>query len=334
MEKRIRDRYNQSILTEAMQRYGIAPDKLKELDWYESFMYEFEREGASYILRIGHSLRRSVPLIRGEVDWINYLARGGAGVHRAVDSLAGNLVELIDDGQGEYFMATAFVKARGQHMGAADAIPELFERWGALLGRIHALSKNYLPPDPSWRRPEWDDPNMLEVERYVPPAQVLVLENFCNLMEHLDTLPRDRESYGMIHQDAHAGNFFIDEQGNITLFDFDDCCYSWFINDIAIVLFYAISGEKNEAEFTRRFMSSFLKGYRRENELDPAWLGEIPQFLKLREIDLYALIHRSFDVEHIEDPWIKRYMTGRRERIENNIPYIDFDWDSLAEFLR
>ncbi|MGB8647563.1 MAG: phosphotransferase [Anaerolineae bacterium] len=334
MEKRIRERYNQHILDEAMRRYDIAPGKIQELDGYESFMYEFEREGASFILRIGHSLRRSVPLIRGEVDWLNYLAQGGAGVHRAVNSRAGNLVELIDDGQGNHFLATAFVKARGRHMDAADATPKLFERWGALLGRMHALSKEYQPPNPAWKRPEWDDALMLEVERFVPPAQAQVLERFCDLMEHLEPLPRAAGSYGLIHQDAHAGNFFVDDQGAITLFDFDDCCYSWYMNDIAIVLFYAVTQGTDAAQFTREFMPHFLTGYRRENALDPHWLGEIPHFLKLREIDLYAVIHRSFDVDQIDNPWVKRYMSGRRERIENNTPYIDFDWESLTEYIR
>ena len=51
------------------------------------------------------------------------------------------------------------------------------------------------------------------------------------------------------------------------------------------------------------------------------------------EIDLYALIHRSFDVENLDDPWCARYMDGRKEKIENEVPYIEFDWDSLAQYL-
>jgi len=60
MDQHIIARYNDTILHEAMRRYGIAPEKIKLLDSFESFIYEFEREGASYILRIGHSLHKSV----------------------------------------------------------------------------------------------------------------------------------------------------------------------------------------------------------------------------------------------------------------------------------
>jgi Ser/Thr protein kinase RdoA (MazF antagonist) len=76
-------------------------------------------------------------------------------------------------------------------------------------------------------------------------------------------------------------------------------------------------------------MHPFLEGYRRENPIDPFWFNQIPYFLKLREIDLYGVIHRSFDVENINDPWVSNFMNGRKERIEKNIPYVDFDFSLL-----
>src|SRR4030042_815217 len=78
MEKRIKDRYNDAILQEAMRRYGIAPDRIRLLDGFESFIYEFERGGRPFILRIGHTFRRSENLIHGEADWIHPLGSAGA----------------------------------------------------------------------------------------------------------------------------------------------------------------------------------------------------------------------------------------------------------------
>jgi len=332
MEKAIKERYNDAILETAMRRYGIAPGQVCPLDGFESFIYTFERDQGAYILRIGHSRRRSVSLIRGEVDWINYLAAEGASVARAILSERGELVEVLDDGQGAHFLATAFVEAPGRPPWEVGWTPELFETYGRLLGRMHALSQGYTPSDPACQRPHWNDDIMLDVEGNVPAAQTQVLARFEALMAYLEALPRNRASYGLIHFDAHGGNMLVDERGRITLFDFDDCNYSWYVNDIAIVLFYIVMGHEDEAAFTREFMSHFLRGYRRENVLDPAWLGEIPYFLKLREIDLYAVIHRSFDLDDL-DPWCARYMQGRRARIEAGVPYIDFDFASLAEYL-
>lgn len=333
MDPKIAQRYNDDILREAMLRYGIKENEIKLLDGFESFMYEFYRpQDGEFILRVGHSGRRSPEMIAGEVDWINYLARGGANVSRAILSKHGNLVEAIDDGHGEQFLATAFIKARGEPSWETEWTPEFVEHYGQVIGRIHRLTKDYIPFDPSWRRPEWDSPGNLEIATWLPASETVALAKFEALMRHFEALPKNRNNYGLIHQDAHGGNFFV-HNGTITLFDFDDCVYSWFIYDIAMVLFYAAMGAEDQAAYTQDFMRAFLHGYLQENSLDPIWLRELPYFLKLREIDLYALIHFSFDMENLTDPWIIKYMKGRKALIDNNIPYIEFDWDSLAEYL-
>jgi Ser/Thr protein kinase RdoA (MazF antagonist) len=132
--------------------------------------------------------------------------------------------------------------------------------------------------------------------------------------------------YGLIHQDAHGGNLLVDSDGALTLFDFDDCGYSWFANEIAIVLFYTLTGEPDPLDVLRRFLPPFLDGYRSASPLDDAWLAEIPAFLKLRELELYAVMHRDFDVTAIDDPWCADFMRGRKARIENDTPFLDFDF--------
>ena len=330
MEERIRERYGDAILQEAMSRYDIDAGRIKLLDGFESYIYEFDRDDGEYVLRIAHSIRRNENLIKGEVDWINYLARGGAAVARAVLSRRDILVEAIDDGRGGQFLATAFIRAKGLPPRKAGLTPALYRTYGTMLGRIHALSKDYEPTDPAWRRPEWDDPAMMEIDRFVPASEPLVVDRWKQLRKHLAGLPRDRDSYGLIHQDAHGGNFLVDEKGRITLFDFDDCVYSWYVYDIAMVVFYLANGRDDAREYTRELLSHFMPAYLAENNLEARWMNEIPAFLTLREIDLYALIHRSFDVENLDDPWCKRYMDGRRERIEKGIPFADLEPDDFS----
>jgi Ser/Thr protein kinase RdoA (MazF antagonist) len=331
MEQRIKERFTDPILHETMQQYAIESGAIRLLDGFESFIYEFDRGSDAYILRIGHSLRRNAALIHGEVEWINYLASGGASVANAILSEGNQLVESFDDHHGGQFLATAFMKAPGKPVWKSGGwTPELFVTYGRLLGRIHTLTKQYTPSNTAWKRPEWDDPINLDGDRHMPASETCVREKFHDVMAYLQELPKDDESYGLIHQDAHAGNFFVDEAGQITLFDFDDCVYSWFIYDIAMALFYTANDVDEKAAFTQNFMSHFLRGYAQENRLDPKWLKEIPYFLKFREIDLYAIIHRSFDVEHLDDPWCARYMKNRKERIEQDVPFIDFDFESLT----
>jgi amicoumacin kinase len=347
-------RFNDDILQEAIQRYGIDKDQIKPLDAFENFIYEFERGGNGYILRIGHSSRKSEALIQGEVDWINYLSRGGVCVARAIPSESGKPVEVIDDGQGGQFLVTAFVRAEGQPPWDAGWTTERYETYGELLGKMHALALDY-EPMPAYRRPEWDDAGMKCVELYLPETEVIAHQKYQSLLKYIYNLPKDKSSYGLIHQDAHQNNFFIDASGKLTLFDFDDCVYSWFVNDIAIVLFYISMdaqkfGYPTVNAFTQEFMTHFLRGYRRAAyTLDVNWLKEIPYFLKLRELELYAVVHRDFDIKDVEHwsqegfmhsagfdvrneshIWIANFMRDRKHNIEQGLPFIDFDFATLG----
>lgn len=328
MEQRIKDRYSESILDQARAAYGIKPDDIHELDGFESYIYDFKRGDQDGILRISHSIRRTPDQIRGELDWINYLKYSGASVAGALISQKDRWVEEISDGAGGYFLANVFEKAVGKHW-RGDWTAELLHEYGRQIGLLHKLTTTYQLPNPNWKRPEWDDPVHLDVDKYIPDRDNKIKEIFRDLIQRTRELPKDGSSYGLIHQDAHQGNFFVDETGKITIFDFDDCSYSWFVEDIALILFYAVMGQDDPAGFTDYFLSGFLPGYFSEHDLEASWFREIPLFMKRREIDLYALIHRSFDVDNLDDPWCKSYLEGRKERLEGGVPYLAFEFSDL-----
>lgn len=328
MKQEIRERFNDAILREAQARYGIV-GQMEALDGFESFIYTFERDGERYILRLGHSQRRSKALIRGEVDWINYLAEHGTSVAWAVPSPQGNLVEPIADGHGDFFLATAFVFAPGGRAPWPLGHDAAFCRnYGRLLGKMHRLASTYQPRDPGAKRPFWDDPeNNTHLTHILPPSDAAILAKSDALIAYFATLPTDPTCFGLIHQDAHGGNFHVDEHGTITLFDFDDIAYMWYANDVAMVLFYASMGWEDGQAFVNTFSPPFLAGYREEWEINGRWLAEIPHFMKLREIDLYAIINRDFTPEQIvEDGWLNRFMNGRREKLLQGVPFLDVDF--------
>lgn len=326
MEEKIRNRFNEQILTKARQRYGIHPEKIEELGGFESFIYGYEKNGTKYVLRLGHSLRRTPDLIRGEVDWINYLARGGAGVAQAVNSEAGNLVELLPDGQGEQFLGTAFAWAEGGAVWQMGGWTEPFMlNYGRLIGKMHALTKVYQLPNADWKRPQWDDPIMTDTTSALPQLDPDVMALVEKNLATLRSLPTPPEAFGLIHQDAHTGNLFVAEDGRITLFDFDDCVYGHFAYDIAMVIFYAITNHPTPETFCHQFWPLFWRGYSEENQLDPAWLDHLHPFMKLREMDLYGVIRRDVP-DYSGDGWIGGFMNERREKILAERPYLDFNF--------
>ncbi len=326
MERRIQERLHDGILDTVKARFGIADDGLHELGGFESFIYGYHQNGDDFILRLGHSLRRTPDQIHGEVDWINHLARGGASVSCAVPSVNGRLVETIEDGQGGAFLATAFEKAAGSPVWTKGGWREDWvENYGRLLGRIHALSKTYQPAQPHWRRFAWDEPPNVTI----PDVDPLITACHEETVAYLRQLPTDAHSYGMIHQDAHSANLFVDDNGRITLFDFDDCCFGHFANDIAMVLFYALINQLDVAAYGRFFWPAFWRGYCQENTLDVAWLEALPHFMKLREVDLFAYITRDIPTYEPES-WVGQFMYGRYQRIADQIPTFNLDFAALV----
>ena len=87
------------------------------------------------------------------------------------------------------------------------------------------------------------------------------------------------DSYGLIHNDFNDGNFTVDyDNGDITVFDFDDCCYFWFIYDLACawesgigrVMFRPLAERK---DFMNCYMEDMMAGYNKENTLSAEWLA-------------------------------------------------------------
>jgi Ser/Thr protein kinase RdoA (MazF antagonist) len=113
----------------------------------------------------------------------------------------------------------------------------LYRTLGSTIGKIHALAAQFNQTQPTKIRPEWDGiPNNFNPESDQDPGLAILNAEREKVVNYLNSLPQELGSFGLIHGDLHLGNFFVDVTGNkITLFDFDDCVYGWFMMDNAIL---------------------------------------------------------------------------------------------------
>lgn len=331
MDKSVRTMFSPALLEQALKNYDIKPEDAKALDGFESFIYEVQKGDQEYILRVGHDRRRPADMVHAEASFLNYLAAGGLSVPKVLPAADGQLTTSLAAPDGSHFVTTLFTKAPGHPPTREFWQPALFVDMGRFLGKLHRLSKDYHPNENTPVRYAFaDDAKMMliEADKFLPKEDHSIYQIYRETINAILSLPKDAASYGLCHNDFHSGNFFLTDDGRITLFDFDDCHYNWYVNDIAMALFYAISMDcqsKKELAEARSFFDPFWEGYQRENTLDPAWLEKIPLFLQLREIDLYIIIHRSMDLNNL-DPWCTRYMDRRREKILNGTPYCKLDY--------
>ena len=323
------------VLDTAVRLFGASKDQLSKFDDYEgcaNLVYQFKRDDQPRILRISYRSDRPIALIQAELHFVNYLADNGMRVARPMPSEAGNLVEVIP-AAGIPFIAVAFAKGRGMRVPDngyryREGIPikEYFQNWGRTLGQMHRLTKTYQPPSASIRRPEWF---AWEYYSGFPYGERLpaIQKKYDELIAELHALPKDVDSYGLIHNDFNDGNFTVDyDNGDMTVFDFDDSCYFWFMYDIACAweggigraMFRPLAERKG---FMDRYMEQVLSGYNRENTLSDEWLARLPLFLRL--VQMQELMHFA---QYLDDP-DEETQAGLRYKIhciENDIPYLGF----------
>jgi Ser/Thr protein kinase RdoA (MazF antagonist) len=328
MLKEVAEVYTDAVLDQAADLYNLTRADLILINSNTDVVHSYIQRGIPCILKLIHSSQASRALVQGEVDWVEYLADNGVPVSRPVPSKKGSLVEVVEL-ESSYFSVVAYQKALGVHVGYEEDVHNaaLFSTCGRVVGRMHALAKTYVPTHPDCKRPDW---RTLRLRERFPPELAHVSARRDQLVAHLDTLPIARDDYGIIHCDFHAYNFMV-HLGGITVFDFAECCYSWFVYDLAIVLYHVLDlpylGDDYEG-FGGFFMQHFMPAYCQENHLDRAWESEMDAFLRLREISIYAYIYCNWD--YAAYPGDARWMEAARHRIENGLPIVRLDYNFNA----
>jgi Ser/Thr protein kinase RdoA (MazF antagonist) len=328
MEKSVEVLFTQEVFNGFLESFQLE-SRMKKLGDFENYVFEVYSNGKPLILRITHSSHRNMTEIEAELDWMNYLNRNDVNCPKVFLSLGGQLIEITEVEDGSFFYACLYSKVEGAavKVNSEQFNDQLFHAWGKATGNIHAVTKHYQPKEGMKLRPFWHEEELLDVEEYFPFEPEIIL-NTNELMKELMVLPQNLDNFGLIHTDIHSGNFFYDGE-NVNVFDFDDCSYHWFASDIAIPLYYSIfyglqSASDNEKfEFARNFLTHFIKGYEECNTLPENWWEHIPLFLKLRDITLYAVLHKKIAPED-RDERLKHVLKEIQRRIIQKEAIVSF----------
>ena len=323
------------VLETAARLFGTSKNSLSKTEDSEgcaNLVYEYQRNGQARMLRITYRPERPVAVVQAELHFVNYLAENGVRVSRPVPSENGNLLEVIP-AEGIPYIVASFVKGRGMRMPdngyryrVGAPMEEYFQNWGHALGQMHRLTKSYQPLSNAIRRPAWFDWEYASGFPYREQLPVIAAK-YDALIAELQALPKDVDSYGLIHNDFNDGNFTVDyENGDITVFDFDDSCYFWFIYDLACaweggvghVMFRPL-GER--IAFMEHYMHQVMAGYTRENTLSEQWLNRLPLFLRLIQMQELTYYARYLDEP---DEELQARLRYKIRCIGEDIPYLGF----------
>ncbi|REE94616.1 Ser/Thr protein kinase RdoA (MazF antagonist) [Paenibacillus taihuensis] len=327
MDPTIKSMFQDEHAAEGAAHFGVSLRDLTFIGGFQNFIYSYTRDEQQYILRFTPSTLRSAEEVAAEIEWIRYLSDNGVSVTASVPSITGKDVEHIQGDPIDFF-ATSFEHASGKKIGYPECLgnPSLYEQCGRITGRLHERTKHYTP---KVKRHTWESNHyLIRARDYLPAELQPVLDALDELKKELTKLPINADTYGLIHGDINVGNFTVDDSCRITLFDFDECQYSWYAEDIAIQLYYLlyVFGEDSKPERKvqfEQFMNYFELGYTADGRQMPDdWKDQLKLFLRLREIIVVVGMHRSWDLSQ-PDEWTRDFLRDSRMRISNRISLID-----------
>ncbi len=292
-----------------------------------------------FVLRISATGDKTENDYLAETDFVHYLAENGAPVADVIPSAGGKFVEIIDgadsseasdctdsgaagdDGADPVFISL-FEYEKGMLLAdnayryrEGAPLTEYFFNTGKTLGKIHALSKVYEPVADHHRPDYFDKYNMQCLNRLIPDKYSELKSAIDARLETFLALPTDSQSYGLVHFDFSDGNYHIDmTTGNITVFDFDNCMYCWYMFDLANLWLHNEGWCRHEPAPGKRFklmqqcFDLQLQGYKTETEVPDELLEKLPLFIDMvlieNIVDEFECATREgeeLDYEDIED---------------------------------
>jgi Ser/Thr protein kinase RdoA (MazF antagonist) len=275
-----------------------------------NFLYVFRHHGNPCFLRFAHSSERRRKSIDAEIALVRWLAEEGLAVVRPVRSRNERFVETVASDWGT-FHAVVFDALEGTQFDIDELDDASFRAWGAALGRLHTTIKKY-PGRVANARSTMRD-HVAQARLYLPKDAPAVWEELHRLESSLDTLPMDRDTYGLIHFDFELDNL-IWQGCSAQMLDFDDCSFAWYAADIAFALRDCFD---DGASLSAPGVRAFLDGYADETPLTGEQLAQIPLFSRLARLIQFARIARALDVARA--PGQPNWLSGLIDKMENRM---------------
>ena len=287
----------------ALPAYGRAPDStLRLLSLSENATYLVE-DGDPLVLRVHRPGYHSLEAIRSELAWMRALGTETAvitpGLVAAEDGT--DVVAAEVDGRVLHVDAVTFVPGC-----TAEEDPEAvgFDELGRITAVMHQHSRNWTAP-PGFTRFRWDLDTILGPQarwgnwRLAPGLtdddRAWIQRAADDITVRLTEFGCGPDRFGLVHADLRLANLMVDPSDpgrGITVIDFDDCGWSWYLADLGAAVSFIEDTATGE-----RIVADWLNGYFQVSSIPAADLRLIPSFVMMRRIMLTAWIASHVDAD-------------------------------------
>lgn len=335
-------KYKKQLTEEITKRYHLNLDKATLVEGHEggrNVIFICDKDSNKVVLRISALGDRSQEEYLAEVEFVHNLAKNGASVADVMLSENMNYVEEFILGEEPVYISLfalapgILISDNGYQYREGVPLAEYFYNTGKVLGRIHEISKKYVPKYKRYSMEEHynkDYINELISDKYVTLKKAIF-----KVLDQYSIMKKTDENYGLVHFDFSDGNYNINyENGDITVYDFDNCCYCFYLFDLANLWTHGVGWiqwesniEKRKA-FMKDYFDTIVTGYRSETQISDEMLDLVPFFIQvvlvegiIDEFECMKRIGEEVDPEDIENS---------AECLINDIPYTGFFMEKLS----
>lgn len=268
-----------------------------------NFIFVGRKEGKRIFLRFNSINEREFEQLDSEMTLINYLSSQNLDVAKPILSKNSRYIEKVETSLGTFY-ASLFEGLEGEQLEIKNLTNEQFYTWGSALGRLHEVTKMKNEKDVI-ERPTWRD-HAEFIKRHVP----LEMQKETNiLIEELDALPVTNDNFGIIHFDYELDNLYWDNN-NVSMLDFDDSSYYWYVADIAYAL-------RDLDDLSGDSFNAFINGYKSETSVDERVLNKLSVFIRFHELFTYARVKRAVDIKASDEN--PEWLNGLIEKLNSKL---------------
>jgi Ser/Thr protein kinase RdoA (MazF antagonist) len=238
-----------------------------------------------YILRIYRLHWRTISDILYELDVIRFLNSHDIKVSIPITRKDGKLTGTISAPEGNrYFVLFSYAPGKDISYNTEEETESFL--YGKSVAKIHKATDKFTT---SHARFNLNFTHLLDSPlKSIEPFLIHRKDDWNYLVKLADRL-RIKVSgmhleTGFCHGDFHGGNAHIDENKNITFFDFDCCGPGWRAYDIAVFLWCSRLQNKHKTRWT-----PFLRGYTEERKLNEPDILAAQYFTAIRNFWLLGL---------------------------------------------
>mgnify|MGYP000998068401 FL=1 len=287
------------LAEEAIKHWDVEVKSINLHLQSENTVFKVEGlDGNTYALRVHRKGYHDLEELNSEHVWTSSLSNAGLLVPEAVVTRSGEAytsVSFLNSSEYRYVGLVKWIEGTILNDLILDLeekdVSDVYESLGKVVAKFHKATiawekpkdfkrhsfdtDGFLGSKPFWGR-FWEAQNATTRER----EKLSLIRN--NITESLSKLPKDINSFGMIHADLHSQNVLIQGK-SLSVIDFDDSGFGWYGFDLAVAIWDRLDFTATGCHFDIAY-KSLIRGYLEERPNAKDIIETIPTFLLMRTL--------------------------------------------------